>query len=103
MTQLVKPPNKRLQFVDAQFLLLTNSLNLLQQIVSALNGIELPSGVQQQTLGAGINISSGVGSPQGVVPGNIGDLYCSRTGGAGTTLFVKESGVLGSKSGWVSK
>lgn len=103
MVQIVKPPNARLRFVNSSLLLEVNALNLLQQIVTALNGVALPFGASQQALGAGINISSGVGSPQGVVPGNIGDLYSNREGGAGHTLFVKETGILGSKSGWVAK
>jgi len=45
--------------------------------------------------------SSGNGSPEGVITGNPGDLYTNTAGGAGTTLFVKESGV--GNTGWIGK
>lgn len=42
------------------------------------------------------------GTPNGVLAGYPGDLVTIKTGGAGTTLWVKESGN-GSTGGWVSK
>ncbi|SHK92436.1 hypothetical protein SAMN05444266_101605 [Chitinophaga jiangningensis] len=45
--------------------------------------------------------SSGAGSPEGVVPGNIGALYTRTDGGPGSTLYVKESGT--GATGWVAK
>lgn len=42
------------------------------------------------------------GTPEGVVTGEIGDLCINTNGGAGTTLYVKESGN-GTKTGWVAK
>lgn len=47
-------------------------------------------------------ISSGTGSPNGAVTGNPGDLYLNKSGGAATTLWVKESGVA-TNTGWVGK
>lgn len=44
---------------------------------------------------------SGSGSPEGVVTANPGSMYLNTAGGAGTTLYVKESG--GSNTGWVAK
>lgn len=44
----------------------------------------------------------GVGSPEGVVTANIGCQYVDTDGGAGITLYVKESGD-GSNVGWVAK
>ena len=41
------------------------------------------------------------GSPEGVVVGSVGDLYSDTTGGAGTTLYVKETGV--GNTGWAAK
>lgn len=58
-------------------------------------------GVQNLLLN-GSNISAGVGSPSGVVTGNPGDLYLNQSGGAGTTLWVKESGTQ-TNTGWVGK
>jgi hypothetical protein len=44
----------------------------------------------------------GTGSPESVTVGNIGDLYINKSGGAGVTLYVKESGT-GTNTGWVAK
>lgn len=45
--------------------------------------------------------SSGSGSPEGVVTAAVGSLYTNTTGGANTTLYVKETG--SSNTGWVAK
>lgn len=44
----------------------------------------------------------GNGSPNGVVVASPGSTYRNRLGGAGTTLYVKESGA-GTNTGWVAK
>jgi hypothetical protein len=44
---------------------------------------------------------SGTGTPEGSVSGNVGDLYSRTDGGAGTSLYVKESGT--GNTGWVGK
>lgn len=44
---------------------------------------------------------SGAGSPEGVVTGAVGSLYTRTDGGAGSTLYVKESGA--GNVGWVAK
>lgn len=44
----------------------------------------------------------GSGSPNGAVTGSVGDLYTRSDGGAGSTLYVKESGA-GTNTGWVAK
>lgn len=46
-------------------------------------------------------IQAGTGSPEGAVTGSVGDLYLRRDGGAGTTLYIKESGA--GNTGWVAK
>lgn len=52
--------------------------------------------------GAGTVIwTSGAGSPEGSVTANVGSLYTNTSGGAGTTLFVKESG--SGNTGWIGK
>lgn len=43
----------------------------------------------------------GNGTPEGVVTAQIGSLYVSTAGGAGTTLYVKQSG--SGNTGWVGK
>lgn len=45
--------------------------------------------------------TSGSGSPEGVVPASVGSLYTRTDGGAGSTLYVKESGT--GSTGWVAK
>jgi len=49
-----------------------------------------------------VSIPAGKGSPNGNVIGKPGDLYINISGGAGTTLYVKESGN-GTNTGWVGK
>lgn len=45
--------------------------------------------------------SSGTGSPETVVTATVGSMYTRTNGGAGTTLYVKESG--SGNTGWQSK
>ena len=47
------------------------------------------------------SITWGKGSPEGQVFAAPGSLYLNQDGGAGTTLYIKETGV--SSSGWVAK
>jgi hypothetical protein len=49
----------------------------------------------------GAQWSSGAGIPNGAVVGSPGDLYSNTNGGAGTTLWAKESGVA-TNTGWVA-
>lgn len=46
-------------------------------------------------------VKLGSGSPEGVVTADPGVLYLDTTGGAGTTLYVKETGT--SNVGWGAK
>lgn len=46
-------------------------------------------------------VKDGTGSPEGVVTAVVGSLYMRRDGGAGTSLYVKESGT--GNTGWVAK
>ncbi len=47
-------------------------------------------------------IFSGTGSPEGAVIAGVGSIFLRTDGGAGTTLYVKESGV-NTNTGWVGK
>jgi len=52
--------------------------------------------------GAGTAIwTSGAGTPEGAVTAPVGSLFTRTDGGAGTTLYVKESGA--GNTGWVAK
>lgn len=44
------------------------------------------------------SVLTGNGSPEGVVTANVGRLYTRKDGGAGTVLYVKESGT--GNTGW---
>jgi len=48
-----------------------------------------------------ITISTGTGSPEGVVTANVGSQFMRTDGGANTTLYVKETGT--GNTGWVAK
>lgn len=45
---------------------------------------------------------TGAGSPETVVTASPPAIYLNRSGGAGTTLYVKESGA-NTNTGWVAK
>jgi hypothetical protein len=49
----------------------------------------------------GITWKSGSGTPEGVITAPIGSIYSRSNGGAGTSFYVKESGV--GNTGWVGK
>ncbi len=46
-------------------------------------------------------IRSGTGTPESVVAAPIGAVYINKSGGSGTTLYIKESGA--GSTGWVAK
>lgn len=46
-------------------------------------------------------LRSGSGSPEGVLAAPVGSIYVRTNGGAGTTLYIKESGT--DSTGWVAK
>ena len=60
-------------------------------------------GIKLNNAGATLSatISVGSGSPEGVVTANPGSLYLNLSGGANTSLYVKESGT--SNTGWAGK
>lgn len=51
--------------------------------------------------GTAATISAGTGSPEAAVTAVVGSLYLRTDGGAGTSLYVKESG--SSDTGWTAK
>lgn len=65
-------------------------------------GAEGPAGPQGMPGPLNPLISSGAGSPEGVVNASVGSLYLRTDGGAGTTLYVKESSV-STNTGWIGK
>ena len=99
---LVSPPNLSLPFPGPNSILTSSAVRFLQNMISALNGTSPSASLSQVVLGTGMTISSGVGTPEGVVAGKVGDQYMNLSGGSGTTLYVKESGA-GTNTGWVGK
>lgn len=63
--------------------------DVLRRIVRAVNALD------------DVAVLTGEGSPEGVVTANVGRVYTRTDGGAGTTLYVKESGT--GNTGWVAK
>lgn len=61
-----------------------------------------PGNVDVLYLENGVRVLTGSGSPETVVYGSVGDLYLDVAGGAGTTLYVKESGAA-TNTGWIGK
>jgi len=59
------------------------------------------SGADTFTQNDAMTYLGGTGSPEGSVTAPIGTLYVNKSGGAGTTLYVKESGT--GTTGWVAK
>lgn len=69
-----------------------------QQVQSELRNSPMAVAVRQLQA----YVRWGTGAPNGVVVGSPGMLWLRTDGGAGTTLYVKESGV-GTSSGWTAK
>lgn len=63
----------------------------------AFNGLKLGDG----TANPWVSITMGGGSPEGVITAYKGSVYLRTDGGAGTTLYIKESG--NGSRGWVAK
>lgn len=51
--------------------------------------------------GGGVTIRAGTGSPEGVVTASPSSQYLNRSGGAGVSVYVKETGT--GNTGWVAK
>jgi hypothetical protein len=52
-------------------------------------------------IAAGATLYTGTGTPEGAQVGSVGDLFCRTDGGAGTTLYIKQSGSA-TNTGWVA-
>jgi hypothetical protein len=72
-------------------------------IVSSARGY-FETGVRFSTSSGTLNdfgIYVGSGTPEGVVAADPGSLYLNKSGGAGTSLYVKQSG--SGNTGWAGK
>lgn len=63
--------------------------------------VDIP-GVRENFEALGEVIHWGFGDPNGRVRAGLGALYLNKSGGAGNTLWVKESGA-NTANGWVAK
>lgn len=77
----------------------TSRLYAVEQAIARLFGRQRPTDIV--VLHNGARLLDGFGSPEGVVPGNLGDSYQQRDGGTGTSQWTKETGSPGSSTGWV--
>jgi hypothetical protein len=96
------PVNTRIPFTEPYTGMLTpSSQRFMQSVLSTLTGTTTAK-ASTIVLSNGPTWSYGTGSPETVVFGNIGDLYSNMSGGAGVTLYVKESGT-NTNTGWKAK
>ena len=75
-----------------------NDLGSPTKRFTAIHGQYLNLGTSSS---AQIYVKTGTGSPEGVVTANMGSLYLNLSGGASTTLYVKQTGA--GNTGWVGK
>lgn len=69
-------------------------VSVFEELMNAIN-------TQPQYVGT-VAYKSGAGTPLNKILGSVGDVYTRTDGGAGTTLYVKESGQ-NNALGWVAK
>lgn len=97
----LQPPSNRIPFITKTGQLSPEGLRFLQDVVDRINGTTT-SGVVGVELINGSMLYQSTGSPNGAVTGSPGDLYINGSGGASTTLWVKETGT-STNTGWVGK
>lgn len=95
----------------ANNLQLNNNLGASIQYLAGVTGAHqfLINSVQQWVMNTdgslqsktGPKINSGIGTPESVITASIGSLFMRTDGGAGTSLYVKESGT--GNTGWIAK
>ena len=83
---------------DTPFVRLDSAKNLLQWSRQLVSDLEMR--LRSMTLMLN-RLYLGKGSPEGVVKAPVGTIFFRTDGGAGTTLYVKESGT--GNVGWVGK
>jgi hypothetical protein len=88
--------------VQAEALSLLRSGNIGVGVVVPTEKLEVGGNIKAIQFKLGnVTIRSGVGNPEGIVIGSVGDLYLRTDGGNGTVFYVKESGA--GPTGWVAK
>ena len=93
---------QRINFASAGATRISIFTNSVQRIgIQNAGQIDISSAVVSTSTVTASNFKRGTGSPESVVTGVVGDIYTRTDGGAGTTLYVKESGT--GNTGWVAK
>lgn len=85
---------------DRKLTVAANSLGVVVKSTSAAATLELNSTGGGVTVGGSL-VKSGTGTPEGSVTAPVGSLFLRTDGGAGSTLYVKESGA--GNTGWAAK
>ena len=73
------------------------------EVISTNNINPATIGAQYNVIDQSTNLLTmyGSGSPEGAITAGVGSLYLNKSGGASTTLYIKESGT--GNTGWVAK
>jgi hypothetical protein len=88
--------------VQAEALSLLRNGNVGVGAIVPTEKLEVAGNVKASQFKLGsVTIRAGVGSPEGIVIGSVGDLFLRSDGGQGTVFYVKESGI--GNIGWVAK
>ena len=92
-----------LQDAGGTEIILWDADNGIIDINKSTGRLRLISGAYIEYFQGGVSVidAMGNGSPEGVLTANPGSTYRNRAGGAGTSFYVKESGV--GNTGWVGK
>lgn len=93
----VKQPGQKSPWVGQDGRLTPEALNFVQSIINVLNGqADGNYTVYDFRL---FKITVGAGTPNGNVVGSPPDIYLNTSGGASTTMYLKESGT-DTNTGW---
>lgn len=96
---VLSPNNGKLLFADAA-IVDCRSYGMLREFGNGIDDINADPGEWIEPDRGGIFQTAGYGSPEGVVTAPIASMFFRLDGGAGTTLYVKESGT--GNTGWAA-
>lgn len=94
---IAQAPVTQVSYLGADALAANEILQVLDQLEISTAAFEY----LRKNFFGGPGLYVGTGSPNSVVVASPGSLYVNKSGGATTTLYVKESGT--GNTGWVAK
>lgn len=94
---IAQAPVTQVAYLGADSLAANELLQVLDQLEISTQAFEY----LRKNFFGGPGLYVGTGSPNTVVSAPVGSLYINKSGGANTTLYVKESGT--GNTGWVPK